>query len=106
MAQEHLRLAEEEDSVGLEREVQPLKDSGLGLRREVHERVAANKQVEVRDRSVLKQVVAPEDEAPPQFLSEGEALHRRLEEPSSPFRIDAVQVALGEGRLAGRRQRL
>ena len=63
VAQQHLGLAEEQHAVGPQREVQAVEDLRLGLGVEVHQRVAAGEQVDVGDRGVLDQVVAPEDHA-------------------------------------------
>ena len=47
--------------VVVEREVEPAQDPRLRLGVEVHERVAADEQVDARDRRVLHEVVAAED---------------------------------------------
>jgi len=63
-AQQHLDLAQHEISGLVHREVQPLQDPPLRLGVEVHQGVAAQQQVGVRDRRVLEKVVAAEDERP------------------------------------------
>ena len=70
VAQQHLGLAEEEDAVVGQGEVEPAQDPGLGLGVEVHQRVAADEQVDPGDGGVLHEVVAAEDERAPQVLAE------------------------------------
>ena len=77
---EHLRLAEHEHAVVVEREVEPAQDPRLRLRVEVHERVAADEQVDPGDRGVLHEVVAAEDHRTPQIAAERVALVGALEE--------------------------
>jgi hypothetical protein len=63
-------LAEEQHAGRGEREVEPREDPRLRLGVEVHQRVAAQQQVDPRDRGVLHQVVPPEDHRAAQVLAE------------------------------------
>ena len=60
-----------------QREVEVAQDVRLRLRIEVHQRVAADEQVQPRDRRVLDEVVAAEDQRSPQVGAERVALVRR-----------------------------
>src|SRR5262249_18321249 len=51
VTEQHFGLAQEKQTVIGEREVEPTKDSGLRLGIEIHEGIAAHKQVDPRDRS-------------------------------------------------------
>jgi hypothetical protein len=61
-AVECLGLAEEKEAAGAEREVEVREDRVLRLHAEVHERVARDEQVDLRDRGVAQEVVAAEDD--------------------------------------------
>ena len=60
--QQHLGFAQEEIALFAEGVVQARQDPGLRLRLEVHQGIAADQQVDARDRRILDQVVAPEDD--------------------------------------------
>src|SRR3954447_382440 len=70
MGEEHLGLPEHEDALGLKREVQAAEDLRLRLGVEVHQRVAADQEIDAGDRRVDGEVVATEDDVPPQVLAE------------------------------------
>ena len=100
---EHLRLAQHEHAVVVEREVEPAQDPRLRLGVEVHERVAADEQVDPGDRGVLHEVVAAEDHRTPEVAAERVALVGALEEAlerlarhvlDRPCRVGAVARGL------------
>ena len=70
--QQHLGLAEEKVTALAQREVETVDDLGLGLDIEVHQRVAADQQVQARDRGITGDVVAAEDHPAAQVRAEGE----------------------------------
>ena len=68
--------------------MEPHQDLGLCLSFEVHQGVAADEQVDARDRRVLHQVVPAEDHRPPQLVAERVLV-------ALPFEI-AVSQLLGD----------
>src|SRR5207302_2462811 len=76
---EHLRAAQEQVTVRREREAEVGEDAVLRLGAEVDQRVARDQQVDARDRGVLDEVVAPEDDDAAQLLAEREAAVYGLE---------------------------
>ena len=79
-------------------EVESAQDLRLRLGGEVHERVAADEQVDPRDRCVLDEVVAAEDHAAAQVLAEHVALVGPLEEA-----LERVVAARPRSAAAGTR---
>ena len=77
---QHLGLAEQQHAVVVEREVEPPQDLRLRLGGEIHQRVAADEQVDAGDRRILDEVVAAEDHASPEVLAEHVPLIGPLEE--------------------------
>src|SRR6185369_1107026 len=67
---EHLGLAEYEKGAVAQRIVETLDDTSLRLAVKVHQRVAAQEQIDARNRSVAEQVVATEDNASAKVLGE------------------------------------
>ena len=101
----HLRLAEHQRPVIAQREVEVAQDPALGLRVEVHQRVAAEEQVDPRDRRVLHQVVAAEDDRPPQVLAEREPGVGALEVPLAQRLGHGLEPLGGVDGLACHRER-
>ena len=66
---QHLRLAEQQNPVVASAKWKRREDPRLRLGGEVHQRVAADQQVDPRDRRVLDQVVATEDDRAAQILA-------------------------------------
>ena len=105
VGEEHLRLAEEEKSAGVEREVKVGQDAALGLGVEVDQGVAAHEEVHAGDRRVVGQVVAAEDDRASQVATERVAVPRPLEVPPPEIIGDRFELldivgrlpALGEG---------
>ena len=79
VGEEHLGPAEDRVTRRIEREVEPLDDPRLRLRVEVHQRVAAEEQVDPRDRRVLQQIVPAEDHGPAQVAVDHEGAVDRIE---------------------------
>src|ERR1041384_7603014 len=79
MGQQHLRLPEQEISPLRQSEVEAIEDLRLRLDVEIHQRVAADQQVDARYRSVVRQVVPAEDDRVAQLLVEDEPPPRFLE---------------------------
>jgi hypothetical protein len=104
--EQHLGLAQEQQAGRVERVVQPAEDARLRLGGEVHEGVAAQQQVDVRDRCVLDQVVAAEDHRPAEVLAEGEPAVLRREVRLHLRGAQPGQLPLGVDGLPGVRQRL
>ena len=69
----------------------------LGLGVEVHQGVAADQQVDARDRGVLDQVVPAEDDRPSELLVEGEPILLPVEVPLQELRGDVLDGARGDG---------
>ena len=91
----HLRLAEHQQAVVAQREVEVTQHATLRLGREVHERVAADQQVQPRDRRVGDEVVAAEDHRPAQVLAERESLIGALEVLRAQLLRDRLGLLLG-----------
>ena len=106
VAEQHLRLPQEQNPRRGEREVEAGEDAGLGLGVEVHQGVAAHEQVDPRDRGVLHEVVAPEDHRPAQVLAEDVPAARVVEVPLEQLGRDAAHLALGVAGLPGVGERL
>ena len=70
VAEEHLGAAEHQVAAAVHREVEAPHDARLCLRVEVHQGIAAEQQVHAGDRRVLDQIVAPEDDRPPELTVE------------------------------------
>src|SRR5262245_48204032 len=105
MAQQHLRLAEEEEAAVGQREVEAAQDPGLGLAVEVHEGVAADEEVDPGDRRVLHQVVAAEDHRPAELLVKDVVAGRPLEVLLDVRSGDLLHVLRAVRRLPGLVQR-
>lgn len=86
--------------------MEPLEDLGLGLGVEVHQRVAADQQVDPGDRRVLDEVVAPEDHRTAQVLAEAVPAALQLEELLELRLGEPFDLRRGVGRVPGLRQRL
>jgi hypothetical protein len=107
--QQRFGLAEEDVAVLRHREVEAGKDPGLGLDVEVHQRVAADQQIDPRDRRVLHQVVAAEDQRSPQIRAKDVPPAHRLEiarqllrrQPGDLAVVVARRPRLGERLLVG-----
>ena len=95
VAQQHLRLPQQQHPGGAEGEVEAAEDARLGLGGEVHQGVAADEQVDPRDRGVLHEVVAPEDDRPPQVLAEDVAAADEVEVAVEQLGRDPADLALG-----------
>ena len=70
LGEERFRLAQEKYAGGHHCEMETREDACLCLRIEIHEAVAADEQVDARDRRVLDQVVAAEDDGAAELLVE------------------------------------
>ena len=103
---QRLRFPEHEHARGTQREVQVAQDALLGLRVEVDQRVAAHQQVQARDRRVVDQVVAPEDQRSAHVLAQRVALVDALEVALPQLRRHAFDLPAGELRLARRTERV
>ena len=106
VAEQHLGLAEEQHAAVGEREVEPGEDPGLGLGVEVHQRVAADQQVDPGDRGVLDQVVAAEDHRAAQVLAEDVAAGRPARSTAPELRRDAARPRGRRSGLPGLGERL
>ena len=73
VGQQHLGLAEKQVAVLVQREVEPGENVALTLGIEIHQRVAADDQVEVRDRRIAHQVMPAEDHTVAQVAVEAKA---------------------------------
>jgi hypothetical protein len=101
-----LGLPEEQHAVLGEREVEARQDTALHLRGEVHERVAADQQVDPRDGGVLDEVVAAEDHRAAQLLTEGVPAADGFEVARAQLLGHAFDLAVGVDAGAGLAQRL
>jgi hypothetical protein len=99
--EQHLRLAEREEAALTQREVEPADNLTLRLVVEVHQRVAAEQQVDPRNRRVIEQVVAAEDHAAAQVLLEYPSAGRLVEVLVAQLGRQCFDLAVGVGRLAG-----
>ncbi len=70
MREKHFGPAQEKKPGFLQREVKALEDPPLCFGIEIHDGVAANEQIQARDRGVLNQVVSAENNAAAQFRLE------------------------------------
>ncbi len=77
--QHRLRFPEEQHPIIVQREVEPCHNPVLRFGVEIHQSVAAYKQVQPRDRRVLNDVVDAENHAPTQFLREHILVSGRFE---------------------------
>ena len=98
----HLGLAEHQDAAVAQREVEVAEDVRLRLRVEVHQRVAAHEHVEPRDRRVVDEVVAAEDQRAPQVGPERVPLAVALEVSLAQLRGHVLELT---GRVRPRRAR-
>ena len=76
MREKHFGPAQEKKPGFLQREVKALEDPPLCFGIEIHDGVAANEQIQARDRGVLNQVVSAENNAAAQFRPEDVAVCR------------------------------
>ena len=110
MGEQHLGAAEEQiariAALAVQREVKAREDARLRLGVEVHERVAADEEIEPRDRRVLHQVVAAEDHRAAQIRPEDEASRRALEIALDERGLHAFELLLAVARQARLGQRL
>jgi hypothetical protein len=84
VGEQHLRLAEKEEAVVVQRVVKAAQDASLCLVVEVHEGVPAHEEREPRDGGILDQIVPPEDDRAAELLVE------------DVVRTDPIEVALPE----------
>ena len=87
-------------------EVEPRDDPGLRLGIEVHESVAAAQKIDVRDRRVEDEVMAPEDHRSAQLGAKDVASPLALEVLFEQRRRHTLDVCLSVARLAGQTERL
>src|SRR6266566_6859837 len=78
--------------------MEPSEDSALRLRGEVDERVAADQQVEPRDRRVLREVVPPEDHRATECGAKNKSLTLAIEKPILDVRVERPQLLGGVAR--------
>ncbi len=103
---QHLRLAEEQIAALAQGEVEPVEDLRLRLDVEVHQRVAAEQQVEPGDRGVAGDVVPAEDDPAPQVRPERELAAGLLEVLVTQLRRHRIQVLRGVDAHPGVTQRV
>ncbi len=104
--EEHLGPAEDRVTRRIEREVEPLDDPRLCLRVEVHQRVAAEEQVDPRNGRVLQQIVAAENHRPAQVAVHHEGAVDRIEILADHLFRHITDLTWRVGCGAGLRQRL
>ncbi len=82
VTQQHLGVPEKQHPLGGEREVEPVEHISLCLGVEIHQRVAAQQQIDTRYGCILDEVVAPEDHRPAQVLVQRVASAHQIEMPA------------------------
>jgi len=100
VGEQHLGSPEKQVAVVVERVVEPGQNPTLRLGGEVDERVPADEQIEPRDRRVLGEVVAPEDDGPPKGGAKDEALPLAVEIPFADVGVDGGDLLGGVARAS------
>src|SRR5438552_7077984 len=85
-------LAEHQEALALGGEGVIREDAALRRRLEVHERIARDQQVDPRDRRVLQQVVATEDDGPPDVVAEEKPTVVLMEEALAKLGAQALEL--------------
>ena len=86
--------------------MEPVQDLGLGLAGEVHERVATHEKIDARDRRILDEIVASEDDRAADVLVEEIPVVDALEVLREELRRDVLHLRCAIGSVARLHQRV
>ena len=102
--QQHFRPAQHEVAAIAQREVKPVDDARLCFVVEIHQRVAAHEQIHARDRRIVEQVVAAEDDRAAKVFLEDGAAAAAIEVLGAEALRQAFHLAVGVRRRPRNRQ--
>ena len=105
VAEQHLGAPEHEIPARVQREIESSHDAILHVGVEVHQRVPADQEIDLRDRRILDEVVAAEDDGAPQLPVEDDLVPRALEVLGHQRLGNVLELPVRVDRLPRFRQR-
>src|SRR5262249_8071478 len=78
VCKQHLSTSQYEEAIVVQTEMKAGQDAVLRLRIEIHERVAADQQINARDGRILQKIMPAKDDRAPQVFIEDEAARYRV----------------------------
>src|SRR5215470_8873958 len=106
MRKQELGPAQEKYAVIVERKMKSRENASLGVGVEVHQGVATHEQVEMRDGSVMDQIVTAKNDGASEVALEDQFTVEAFEEALLPFSAKRLAGVGGISTLASYRQRL